>query len=145
MNGRGKLVLANRRNSVRVNCVAQFRRISRTMLPCRRSYTIHWVHTFDLCVLFELRGTASHSSLNRLYRRRSPQPISWLGTEAKHNISSKKTTKYYRLTKKTHKKLNLNKLNLRTCKFKNSSHFCAYYCAQLSYRPTTQRIIFLPP
>jgi len=38
MNGRRKLVLANRRNSVRVNCVAQFRRMSRTMLPCRRSY-----------------------------------------------------------------------------------------------------------
>jgi len=40
MNGRRELVLANRRNSVRVNCVAQFRRMSRTMLPCRRSYTI---------------------------------------------------------------------------------------------------------
>jgi len=39
MNGREKLVLANRRNSVKVNCVAQFRRMSRTMLPCRRSYT----------------------------------------------------------------------------------------------------------
>jgi len=39
MNGRRKLVLANRRNSTRVNYVAQFRRISRTMLPCRRSYT----------------------------------------------------------------------------------------------------------
>jgi len=41
MNGHGKLVLANRRNSVRVNCVAQFRRMSRTMLPCRRSYNTY--------------------------------------------------------------------------------------------------------
>ena len=44
MNGRRKLVLANRRNSVRVNCVAQFRRMSKTMLPCRRSYTNTAIH-----------------------------------------------------------------------------------------------------
>jgi len=48
MNGRRKLVLANRRNSVRVNCVAQFRRMSRTMLPCRRSYTYNLENVYLL-------------------------------------------------------------------------------------------------
>jgi len=39
MNGRRKLALANRQNSVKTSCVAQSGQISRTMLPCRRSYT----------------------------------------------------------------------------------------------------------
>jgi len=40
MNGRRKLVLANRRNLARADCATQFRRMSRTMLPCRRSYNM---------------------------------------------------------------------------------------------------------
>jgi len=77
MNGRRKLVLANRRNSVRVNCVAQFRRMSRTMSPCRRSYTnvlYHWqlkladrknvtVDTRKLLSLFLAGGGESDSTM----------------------------------------------------------------------------------
>jgi len=56
MNGRRKLVLANRRNSVKVNCVAQSRRMSRTMLPCRRSYTILGMSLMSGFVIFRLNS-----------------------------------------------------------------------------------------
>ena len=69
MNGRGKLVLASRQNSVRVNCVAQFRRMSRTMLPCRRSYNstvgqkLTVLHkTVKLNKLQNIRATKYHTN-----------------------------------------------------------------------------------
>jgi len=91
------------------------------------------------------QGLKSHSTQKISLRRRSSQPVSWLGTEKKVNPTKlTKQTQWSILTQKHtkirnkpfRKKHTKTNLTLTRYKLKNCSYLCAYRCAQLSY--TTQ-------
>jgi len=81
----------------------------------------------------------SHSTQNMLFRRRSSQTISWLGTEkTQPNKTNNTKPKWLKLTQKHTKlqtkplqKMTITNLALTKYKFKNRSYLCAYWRAQL--------------